>query len=422
VKKKLAILFGLAFVFRMVLAFGVYHPDLRNHMDWGIRFWDYGPEKFYTANVWSYTWPNQPPGTIYIFAGVRKLFEAVFGIFWWINTTVPPFPSQMMFFLESNLYPALLKLPAILADLGIAFIIYKLLSQLKSKRLGYFGALVFLVNPVVWYNSSVWGQTDSIINFVALAAFYLLLKRQLLLAVMVLSLSLYIKVSLLIFVPVFAIIVVRQKYKLVEILNAVVFSLLAVLFITLPFAPEAPHNWLFRIYKDKVFAQQLHVITANGFNIWSALTGIHEQPDSLIFAIINYRTWGYIIFAGFLVLPLYKIYKKQNASSVFTTLSLVAYSSFMLLTNMHERYLYPLFPVFTIMVLLNNKLRSLYWIISLLTLFNMYHFWWYPEIGLVRSIFEYGDRLLPRVMGAVNFVLFVSVYRRLLFDGDRVRK
>ena len=302
VKKKLAILFGLAFVFRMVLAFGVYHPDLRNHMDWGIRFWDYGPEKFYTANVWSYTWPNQPPGTIYIFAGVRKLFEAVFGIFWWINTTVPPFPSQMMFFLESNLYPALLKLPAILADLGIAFIIYKLLSQLKSKRLGYFGALVFLVNPVVWYNSSVWGQTDSIINFVALAAFYLLLKRQLLLAVMVLSLSLYIKVSLLIFVPVFAIIVVRQKYKLVEILNAVVFSLLAVLFITLPFAPEAPHNWLFRIYKDKVFAQQLHVITANGFNIWSALTGIHEQPDSLIFAIINYRTWGYIIFAGFLVL------------------------------------------------------------------------------------------------------------------------
>jgi len=175
------------FVFRFALSFITWHPDLNNHVDWGIRFWQYGPGFFYKANVWSFTWPNQPPGTIYIFAGIRKLFEAVFSFFWFLNVNIPPFPSNIMLFFETNLYQTLLKLPYILADLGIAYLVYLILKELKLGKGAVWGAVFFLINPVVFYNSVIWGQTDSLVNFLALLSFWFLFKKRLTLALMLRS-------------------------------------------------------------------------------------------------------------------------------------------------------------------------------------------------------------------------------------------
>ncbi|EKD62806.1 MAG: hypothetical protein ACD_52C00051G0003 [uncultured bacterium] len=420
-KRKLVVLFVFAFLARLVLAFGTYHPDLRNHADWGLRFWDYGPGKFYSANVWNYTWPNQPPGTIYIFAGTRKLFDFVFGAFWWVNTHVPPFPSQIMFFLESNLYPASLKLPSILADLGIALLLYKLVKE-HTKKLAPLAAVFFLLNPAIWYNSAVWGQTDSVISFFTLASFMLLLRRKLAFSVLLFALSLYIKASLLIFVPVFALVVWKQRYRLIDISNALTLAILVILLLTLPFSGNNPHLWLLELYKDKVFGQQLHVITANAFNLWAALTGIHEQPDSLPFGFLSYRAVGYVLFTLSLVWPLKKVLTRISVNTVFGMLTVVAFSGFILLTNMHERYLYPMFPVFTLVAVLDKRLRPTYWLVSLLYLLNMYHFWWYPKIDLLISGFEYGDRLLPRLLGLTFLVIYIYLGRKLLFGGQKLRQ
>ena len=128
----------IAFLLRVVLAFITWHPDINNHVDWGIRIFSYGPGKFFApeSNVWSYTWPNQPLGTIYMFAVIRKLFELVFSVFWWVNIHIPLFPSAIMLFLEDYLYIAMLKLPAILADLGIAVLIYKIILSWGTKANG----------------------------------------------------------------------------------------------------------------------------------------------------------------------------------------------------------------------------------------------------------------------------------------------
>src|SRR5688500_15735470 len=109
-KNKLIWLFVAAFIFRAILAFPLWHPDVNNHIDWGIRFFDYGPGRFYApeSNVWSFTWPNQPPGTIYIYAGIRKMFELVFDLLWNINLKIPAFPSGILTYSQDHLYPALL--------------------------------------------------------------------------------------------------------------------------------------------------------------------------------------------------------------------------------------------------------------------------------------------------------------------------
>ncbi len=406
----------MALIFRFVISFIIWHPDINNHIDWGIRFWQYGPQKFFapSTNVWNFTWPNQPPGTIYIFAGIEKLFEFVFSVFWWINIKIPLFPSGIITFFESNLYPALLKLPSILSDLGIAYIIYKLLKSHKDEKLGILGATIFLVNPVIWYNSAVWGQTDAIVNFFSLLAFYFLLQKKLTLSLVVFALSLYIKASLLIFAPIYLIVVLRQKYSVKQLIGSAVLTASVIGLLTLPFSRGEPFGWLYWLYSKKVFGEQLHIITANAFNLWAAIAGIHERPETLLLGPLSYAIWGKILFLFAYVPSLILVYKRQDVKSIFWSLSIAAISSFMLLTNMHERYLYPLFPVLTILTLLDRKLLLAYLSISLINLLNLYNFWWVPKIQVLIDFMSAGNRLMPRVLGFFNFGLFLILYRHFL--------
>lgn len=420
--KRIKFIIVVLLILRVVFAFTTFHPDLNNHIDWGIRFFEYGPSKVFLpeSNVWSFTWPNQPPGTLYMFAGIRKIYEFLFGIIWWINLKLPAFPSVLVSYFEKTLYPALLQFPAIFADFGIAWLIFKIISKhldipaKKKKKLATIGAIVFLANPVVWYNSSVWGQYDSVINFFVLLSAYFLLEKRLTKAIFFFLLSIYTKASLLIFAPVFAVYAIKQKYKLKEYLKGLVVSFAVFGLITLPFSSEEPFSWLYWLYTKKVFVQQLHLITANAFNIWAFIAGIHERPDSLMFGPLSYKTWGILLYIASYVPALYYLLKKKTKEGLFWAMAMVAFSTFMLLTNMHERYIYPLFPALTILYVKNKKIRPFYWIVSSIALINMWHFWWVPNIVFLVNFIGIGNRVIPRILGLVNFGMFVYFYKFFL--------
>ncbi|MBP9759588.1 hypothetical protein KBD45_07895 [Candidatus Dojkabacteria bacterium] len=397
------------FVLRIIFSFVVWHPDLNNHIDWGIRFFEYGANKFYSpeSNVWSFTWPNQPPGTIYMFAGVRILYEFIFNIFWQLNIKIPIFPSIIISFFETNLYPALLKLPAILSDFGIAYLIYKITGK-------KWASIVWLINPVIWYNSTIWGQYDSVINFFALLSFYFINRKKLLFAILAFCLSIYIKASLLIFAPIFLIAALLKNFKLKDWIVSCALTLLAIVLITLPFSHGNPIVWLYDLYVKKVFVQQLHVITANAFNLWSGVAGIHERPDSLPFLGFTYQIWGILLFLLSYIPVLINLFKNKTEKNIIWSLALVAFASFTLMTNMHERYIYPLFPYLTILFALSAGYIKVwqYTLLSAIALLGMYNFWFVPKTSLIIDFLSFGDRFMPRVLGFVMFLLFLIVYKR----------
>jgi Gpi18-like mannosyltransferase len=414
--KKIIKVLLIAFLFRLIISFITWHPDLNNHIDWGIRFWEYGPKMFFapSSNVWSFTWPNQPPITILTFALIRKLYELIYSIFWFINIKVPMFPSALMFLIEKNLYPSLLKLPSILSDLGIGFLIFKFFQDEKKEKVGLIASIVYLFNPVIWYNSAIWGQTDAYINFFALLAFYLLFKRKLVLASLAFVTSLYIKVSLIIFLPIFLIIVIRQKYTVKKLLFSLFSTLILIVIPTIPFTSGNPLFWLFDLYQNKVLGQQLQIITANAFNLWSAIAGIHELPHTLLLGPLSYKLWGQILFTLFYIPALFHIYKKQDTKTVIYALALVAFSSFMLLTNMHERYLFPLFPYLTMLVFWDKKLMPVLAGVSIINLLNLYNFWWFPKIDIIMNFLSFNNRLMPRILGVIDFGFFIYFYSKFL--------
>jgi Gpi18-like mannosyltransferase len=291
-------------------------------------------------------------------------------------------------------------------------------SLVKGEKLGLIGAIIFLFNPVVWYNSAVWGQYDSVINLFALLSLYLLMRKKLTFALLAFALSLYIKASLLIFAPIFLIIAMRQKYSVNKYLTALVVSIIAIAAITLPFSRGEPFSWLFNLYKDRVFVDQLHSITANAYNLWGAVNGIHAAPqlfpESTPFLVLTYQIWSYIIFTIFYIPSLILAFKKQDTKSVVWALAIGAFSSFMLLTNMHERYLYPLFPYFTILVVIVPELFANYAAVSLVSLINMYNFWFVPFILGLAEFMTAKENLASRYLSGINFALFIFFYLRFI--------
>ncbi|MBU2036336.1 hypothetical protein KKC36_02720 [Patescibacteria group bacterium] len=406
----------LAFIFRLLLIFLKWHPDLNNHIDWGIRFWQYGPRLFFApqSNVWNFTWPNQPPITILTFALIRKLFEAIFSFFWFLNIKIPFFPSNLIHFLESYLYAGLLKLPSILSDLGIGYLIYKIFKDEKKEKVGIVASLVYLFNPVVWYNSAIWGQTDAFINFFALLAFYLLLKRKLIPAVFSLVISLYIKVSLAIFIPIFIVVALKQKYEFKKYLYSFLISLSFIGIIAFIFSGSEPFSWLINLYKDRILGQQLQVITANAFNIWASIAGINERPQTLLLGPISFQTWGLVLFLLSYLPIIYMVFKKRDLKTIIFSLAICSISSFMLLTNMHERYLFPFFVYSTIVVFWNKKLLPIYIAVSLINFLNLYNIWWFPRSEIIINFLTFSDKLMPRVLGFINFLLYLILYKSYL--------
>lgn len=402
----LLLLFLGAFLLRFALAFTIWHPDLNNHIDWGIRLWQYGPANFYNNAVWSYTWPNQPPGTIYIYAAIRKLFECTFWTIFSLKIHHFPIPAFVIFYLEDNLYPAMLKLPAILSDLGIAYLLYRMGNQMLNKSAGLIAAVIFLLNPITWYNSAVWGQTDAVINLPALLAFWFLYKKRPELGLPLMAISLFIKASLAIFLPIFVIYWLCQRIPVSRSLIGIGVAFLLIGLLTIPFSHSEPFSWLFEIYRTKVFTEQLHLITANAFNLWTLVAKIHAKPDSLLLGPLSYQLWGEILFAVCYIPLLITVWKKKDFITVIYVLALTAFSAFMFLTNMHERYLYPLFPVFTLLTALNRKLLPVYITVSFVHLLNLYNFWWVPPIPPLINMLSAFDRVATQVLSLINLVCF----------------
>lgn len=405
----------LALVFRLLLSFGPYHPDLGNHLDWGIKFWEIGPHKFYENLFWQVSWPNQPPGTMYLFAGLQKVYEGIFSVIWWLNLKIPAFPSGLVPFLEDKLYVSLVKLPSIFSDLGIAFLIYRFLKEFKNKKIGTLAAGIFLFNPVIWYNSSVWGQTDAIINFLVLLSFYFLWRKKIFPGVFFFFLSLYFKGSLLIFLPVFLIFFWKSEpvwWKRVVYLisQPVIFA-----YLSWPFVRwMSPLPWMYHLYRDRIFGHQGNMLTANAFNLWAFIFGVDFSRDDLgVFLSLTYKKWG-MITVGLFVIPVFLrlVIKKIDLGTIFASLAIIAFSCFVFMTNMHERYLYPVFPYLTILIFVFSSLKWFYWVLSGIFLLNLYHLWFVPNSSILPLVYTpFSVKLFSLVNIGLFFYLFCFFFR-----------
>lgn len=102
----------------------------------------------------------------------------------------------------STLSIVLTKLPAILSDMAIGYLVYKIASKRMKETGAALLAGIFLFTPVIFVDSAIWAQVDSVFTLFIVLMCYLVTEKKLIPAYFVFAIGILIKPQSLIFTPV----------------------------------------------------------------------------------------------------------------------------------------------------------------------------------------------------------------------------
>lgn len=415
--KKLYIVLILAFVLRVLLVPVAHHGDLNNNISWGQLLVERGPAEFYgssDANDWPYSAPNQPPLTLLTFGLTSLVYNLVGSTTTYLNQHIDLFPSTFVWYWEINGLDLIVKLPGILADVGIGGVIYAFVyRQTKKQKQALLLAVVWLINPVTWYNSAIWGQTDPVVNLLGLFAVFALLDRKFVKFALIFTLSLLFKGSLAIFVPVLAVVALKQRYSWLEWLKAAGVSVSALLIVSYWFHPRLDFPiWLVQLYTNRILPGEIGYLTANAFNFWW-LVNPGKVLDSATFFGLTARVWSLVVVGLVYFYVLHRLWKaKATTKSVLSALMLASLITFIFLTRIHERYLYPFFPYATLGLIITPVLWLPYVVLSVVHLLNMYHLFWAPGVPWLEHL--YTNQFFPIALSMLMVLYSMYIYIRTL--------
>jgi len=338
----LLLVFALGLALRLALA---RHTaglafDVGLFREWSDRLVERGPSHFYEPGYFA----DYPPGYLYVLFVLGKLSLLLRG--------EPP-------------SIAVLKLPAIVADLGVAVYAMLLATRITPNAsagripLGLAAAAAILLNPGLVLVSAVWGQVDSVPTLLVLAGIYALATKlpsipREVCGVALLAIAVATKPQALLALPVLAIVVVRRISEGASgfrawskiVARVALYIVLAAAVVVAMFAPfcvrpaEIPG-----FYRSAGAVYQFTSLWA--FNVWGAL-GFY-RPDVGPGAV---RVGGlpayYVGLAAFAAVTLALMVRAWRCcargvdASAIAVFGVVAIScvAFALLTRMHERYLY----------------------------------------------------------------------------------
>lgn len=413
-KHKVLVFFVVALLLRISLLFYDYSFDVNNHIAWAKDLHQRGFTDFYTtrsSEVYASLYPNYPPFALFFFYLLYPIQSLLKNIVWYLNITFPLFPSKLVFFLESRAFLAgMLKLPAIFADLGIAWICLLFATKLipKNLKVQKLTAIFILFNPVFFFTSALWGQIDAIpLFFVAWSMYLLLYTKRYALSAAFFTFALLFKPTALVFVPLYLFIFFRS-YSFYQCIKALFLALLISYASFIPFLKNLQDPFIpFSIYLEKIIAaQSLPFVTNGAFNFWVLVTWFNGIKDTAPFLFgFSYRIWGYFIVGFFTLLILARLfYAKKRDDSIMRAAFLISFAAFLFLTKMHERYSMLPLPFLLLASLQERRRLAFFIILSVISFFNLYHSWPVPKIEPVVKILFYPPTTV--MLSLANLLLF----------------
>ena len=318
----LPMIFLLALVLRLVLAANHhgFDVDITDFTSWGNRMLEVGPGNFYSDDYFS----DYPPLYLYClwFLGFLRKTLAL----------QEYSPAQL----------ALIKLPSILADLGIGYLIYKS----ATKRIGIKSAIclscIYLFQPAVILNSCLWGQVDSTFTLLLVLVCILLEHDKMLPAFLVFGAGVLLKPQMLIFAPVLILGVANrvfgEKFSLQELFKCIAYQLLTMLLMLIVSAPFGLEHVIPQYVST---LKSYNVASVNAYNFWTGLGLNWAELDTVVLG-LKCSTWGTIAIVCAAVFSLLIGWVLKKAPERFSLMgAFLIITVFTFSVKMHERYLYP---------------------------------------------------------------------------------
>ena len=377
----LGALLALGLALRLIIAYVLlpgsgFRVDLASFNGWAVELAQRGPWGLYDRPIFvDYT-----PGYLYVLWALGLVAQAFGG------------PGAAP--------GALLKLPAIAADLGLALAVFSLAAELGATRRGALvAAATVLFVPVTWFDSAVWAQVDAVGTLVLLVAVRELWQGRSERAAILTTVAAIIKPQFGILIPLAAIVIIRRHWverpadgsRLgggpVRIVTTTLAGIVTASLLCLPFGITIV-GLLEQIVRT---ASGYPYVTVNAYNPWalasldgaglaSAGTWIRDAPNPesaadpflALFGIPAVVLGSALI--GVMIVGLMALLwrRPDDRRGLLVALAVMAVAFFVLPTRVHERYLYPFFALGAILVALRPRWAAVYAVLATANVANLY--------------------------------------------------
>jgi dolichyl-phosphate-mannose-protein mannosyltransferase len=379
----------LGLLLRIVLSFlPSFQIDMGAWFAWADRLVNLGPANFYNPEIWT----NYTPGYFYILL-----------VLGWIKKA---------FVLNGLLLTQLFKLIPNLSDIVTAFLIYKIIEK-KSLKGAFLAFIFYVFNPALIFNSSIWGQVDSFLALLMLAAFYFLIeKNNIVASALIYGCAFLVKPQALFLFPILFVWLIK-KYNFKKSIVYIAVFLLTSVILAAPFFSHDPFFGLPRMILQ--MGKDYPYTTLNAFNFWQLLG--NWQPDNTLFLGVSNFIWGLLLFiiSNIVLITPLLINKKIGKKRYYLSAALILFSFFLFPTRIHERYLLFYFPFMLVAAFL-HKSRLLiinYIFMSFLHLINIFYVYDYYYPDYFRFINLSKSNNLPIIISfltLVSFMISVLIY------------
>jgi protein-O-mannosyltransferase-like protein/dolichyl-phosphate-mannose-protein mannosyltransferase len=459
----------LGLAFRLIIAQQLpgsgFSVDLNAFRFWADNLAKHGPFGFYDRDFFH----DYTPGYLYVLWLVG-LVGQVLG------------PLRSAVDLPTILGDDLIKVPAILADLGIGWLVWSMVQELGgSRRAALIGALIFIANPISWFDSVAWGQVDSVGTLVLLLAIRELWRDRPERSAILTVVAAVVKPQFGILIPIVAAVVIRRALfpagaygddappgspdgptegrttlraerevrGPVRIITTGIAGLVTAIALSAPFGLSI----VGLLEQVGTAAGGYPYLSVNAYNPWALLqldgNGIAANgtwvcdiaaargaSGGACVAAFSFGPIPAVIVGTILLLVAVTaisliVAARPDRRTILVGAAVLALAFFVLPTRVHERYLYPFYAIAAILAAVSFRWRLAYAALAAATLANMYVVLTtlYPENPSVEDWFGIGPAIrsatgvtIIAIVHLVGFVWAVAQLRRSAFDrlGDEI--
>ncbi|RJO59503.1 DUF2029 domain-containing protein [Candidatus Parcubacteria bacterium] len=359
-----------------------------------FQLWGYSAHHNGLTNVYEHSvdhpWffnvarPNYLPPYMY----VLWFLESVHSQFEPLGTVLTPVASIIY------------KTPAILFDLLLAGFLAWLVRKKFGDKWALVAAGIYAFHPAVIFESAGWGQIDSINTFFMVLCVWLMTKKKYLWATAVFTLAFFIKMQSIVLLP----LLFYEIYKnssIKTMFKAFWVGAGTVSLLSLPFFLAGKAADVFAVIFTSPGTYKF--VSANAFNFWWLFSGGYwiTKSDTQVFLGLQLITIGFLLFFAAVVFALWFRNRVKTETGLWLAAAFLAFAFFMLPTEMHERYLFPIFALLIPILPALKKVRWLFGILSLTFLWNL--------IAVFIILSQHEGRRLENFWGGSLFVAIVNL-------------
>ncbi|QAY67408.1 phospholipid carrier-dependent glycosyltransferase [Paenibacillus protaetiae] len=335
---------GFILAFAVRLWIGASNPgyvnDLKTFMFWAQRASDGGLSHFYEKGMFA----DYPPGYIYVLYVLGTIQH-------WLGLADTSIGARVLY-----------KFPAILADLISGLLLYRLGARRIGRTAAFGLAMLYIWNPAVIADSAAWGQVDSVFAFVLVLSLFGIARGRLTAGTVWFAIAALVKPQAFIFTPVLLLTYWHSRSGK-RAAAAVLSGFAAFLLLAAPFFwSNGGVRGLIDLYTSTLSSYPY--ATLNAFNLYMLTGGNWAQlADSWLY--MPYEAWGKIgIVLAVAFAAMYSLRRKKSgedglAPSLYIAIVLIA-AVFVLVTKMHERYLFPVILLCAAAFIQSKDRRMLY--------------------------------------------------------------